>query len=171
MTRVKGAGDTRRRRAQRLRNGHFAAPPSPPCTCTGPCDHGTANGPPPSPPPPPERRAPTRHCSRPRFCFCVGPCDHGAMDGGPPCPPRPRAMPPRFVPRLPYSGPPPLGRRDGRPHSDCGRPPLQDRYLCPPRLGRRQPDADHGDPDERRVLARHDDGRDGRPPLTWRTPD
>ena len=100
MTRVKGAGDTRRRRAQRLRNGHLAASPSPPCTCTGPYDHGIAHGPPPPPPPPPEPCVPTRHCSRPRSCGCIGPCDHGAMDGGHPRPPR--AMQPRSAPRLPH---------------------------------------------------------------------
>jgi len=49
MTRVKGAGDTRWRGTQRLRNGHLAPPPPPPRPRPGPCDPGTAPGPPPRP--------------------------------------------------------------------------------------------------------------------------
>ena len=60
MTHVKCAGDTRRRGAERSRTGRHAAPRSPLCTCTGPCDDHTAVDRLPRPPPPPQRCAPPR---------------------------------------------------------------------------------------------------------------
>ena len=171
MRSVKGANDTRRRRAQRHRNGHAATPPYPPCTCAGPCDHGTTQAPPP-PPPPPERYAPPCHPSSPRSPGCAALTEDGAMDGRPPPPPRSFGpSPPRH-----QSGPPSVGRGVGQPFMDGGRPPTRRRLPYPPHPRRIGPDADKANPDDRRVRRRVNDNGGHHPrasddyPRRWSPP-
>jgi len=91
-----------------------------------------------------------------------------------PPPPPPRAFGPS--PPRNHSRPPPAGRGVGRPLNQGGRPPAPHRLPCPPHPRRLGPDADHADPDDRRVRRRvDDDGRyhpqaGGEYPRRWSPP-
>jgi len=94
------------------------------------------------------------------------------MYGPPPPPPRAFGLsPPRN-----HSRPPPAGRCFGRPLMNGGRPPVPHRQRCPPHPLLLGPEADHADPDDRRVRRRVDnDGcyhsqAGGEYPCRWSPP-